>query len=57
VKTWIWNFTENPELLKTPILTSREEKNSEVEFLEKHPIYPELKFRVFEFWGNISNRS
>jgi hypothetical protein len=30
---------------------------SEVEFLEKHFIFPEVEFRVFEFWGNISNRS
>jgi hypothetical protein len=29
----------------------------QVEFLEKYFIFPEIKFRVFEFWENISNRS
>jgi hypothetical protein len=30
---------------------------SELEFLEKYPIFPELKFRVFEFWKNVCDRS
>jgi hypothetical protein len=62
------DFTENPEATpeNTDPFDMRSGKKclffpelifSEVELLKKHPIFPEVNFRVFEFWENVSNRS